>query len=272
MTLAAPQRLAASAVRLAEDLPPELLERLAQALVQRGGEDKAYVRQRLLQITPQPHFQAAITAFLLARQEQAATLSPAEVAAILLTAAAMARHQRTAHTVDLVWTGPSILEVPLRRTDQALLEVIEAAQSTLLIVSFAVYKIPDITQALLRAFERGVLLQICIERSEPGEDDSTYDTLAALGCDIQRRAEIYSWPHAQRPCNAHGKPGILHAKCAVADEQLLFLSSANLTEYAMQFNLELGVLIRGGGLPRTVVRQFAGLMERGILQRVSQVE
>jgi PLD-like domain len=46
----------------------------------------------------------------------------------------------------------------------------------------------------------------------------------------------------------------LHAKCAVIDSNLLFLSSANLTEFAFNLNMELGVLIKGGSLPARQLR------------------
>jgi phosphatidylserine/phosphatidylglycerophosphate/cardiolipin synthase-like enzyme len=60
----------------------------------------------------------------------------------------------------------------------------------------------------------------------------------------------------------------LHAKCAVADARLLFVSSANLTDYALNLNMELGVLIAGGSQPQTVMAQFDELIAQGILQRV----
>jgi phosphatidylserine/phosphatidylglycerophosphate/cardiolipin synthase-like enzyme len=60
----------------------------------------------------------------------------------------------------------------------------------------------------------------------------------------------------------------LHAKCAVADARLLFVSSANLTDYALNLNMELGVLIQGGPHPATVVAQFDEFVARGVLRRV----
>jgi cardiolipin synthase len=52
----------------------------------------------------------------------------------------------------------------------------------------------------------------------------------------------------------------------VADRQLLFVSSANLTGYALTINMELGVLIRGGALPGDVATQVDRLIEGGVLQ------
>jgi phosphatidylserine/phosphatidylglycerophosphate/cardiolipin synthase-like enzyme len=156
----------------------------------------------------------------------------------------------------------------LRRTEQALLQVIDAARCELLIVSFAVYKIDAIIEALIRAFERGVRLRICVEAPEPSGQRMAYDTIAALGPDVGQRAAIYIWPRGQRQVGPNGKPGSLHAKLAVADDTQLFISSANLTGYAMNLNMELGVLIQGGRLPGQVAAHFAALIREGVLVRV----
>ena len=62
--------------------------------------------------------------------------------------------------------------------------------------------------------------------------------------------------------------GILHVKCAVADGRWLFLSSANLTEYAFTINMELGVLVTGGSLPGQVQEHFDRLIANNLLCRV----
>jgi len=62
--------------------------------------------------------------------------------------------------------------------------------------------------------------------------------------------------------------GILHVKCAVADGRLLFLSSANLTEYAFNINMELGVLMTGGKMPVEVEKHFDMLISLGVLEKV----
>ena len=79
---------------------------------------------------------------------------------------------------------------------------------------------------------------------------------------------VYFWPKEKRGQDDKSKVGILHVKCAVADGRWLFLSSANLTEYAFTINMELGVLLRGGTIPRRVERQFEQLISSGQLQPV----
>ena len=60
----------------------------------------------------------------------------------------------------------------------------------------------------------------------------------------------------------------MHAKVAVADSKIAFISSANLTAHAMEKNMEAGVLIRGGDLPTQLQDHLDGLVDvRTILRR-----
>ena len=66
-----------------------------------------------------------------------------------------------------------------------------------------------------------------------------------------------------------GRPiGSVHAKCAVADDRIAFLTSANLSEAAMERNMELGVLVRGGHLPEELHRHLEALVKTGVVTRV----
>jgi len=257
------RQVKALAVRLSTDQ----VARLAQAIARFGDHEPAYARIRILDALPQPRFAAEVTE-LLDLWAQTPALTADALALALQAAAATADHYRGEQRVDLVWTGPDVHRIPLRRTEQALLQVIRAARRELLIVSFAVYKADAVIQALIEAFERGVRLRICVEAPDPEGRTMAYDTIQALGADVRQRAEVYIWPRAQRPVGPNGKPGSLHAKLAVADHGQLFISSANLTAYALSINMELGVLIQGGPLPSRVADQFAALIREGALQVV----
>lgn len=137
----------------------------------------------------------------------------------------------------------------MRRTDQALLQLIQDAERSLHIVSFAVYKVEIITKALVAAAERGVTIAIYLETPDASEGKMTYDTIHALGREAAEHSQIYVWPKAKRPLSADGKHGSMHAKIGLADGRQLLLSSANLTEYAMTLNMETGILISGGSAP-----------------------
>lgn len=60
----------------------------------------------------------------------------------------------------------------------------------------------------------------------------------------------------------------MHAKAAIADDKLALVTSANLTDRAVSDNLELGVLIRGGDVPRRLEAHFRELMASEVLTRV----
>jgi phosphatidylserine/phosphatidylglycerophosphate/cardiolipin synthase-like enzyme len=61
-------------------------------------------------------------------------------------------------------------------------------------------------------------------------------------------------------------------KLAAAEEAMAFIYSANLNEYAMNLNMEVGVLVRGGQLPAKVVTHFNRLLSSGVLRTVAPPE
>ncbi len=260
--------IAAEAARLADLLPEELLYSLAAAIEQVKLDNWAYARAQVVKAIPQPEFKAEVSRLLQVWQTQAPEVSPQSVALALLAAANMEATHRCNETIDLVWTGPDSHVIPLRRTDQALLQLINESTTRLTIISFAVYKAEAIAQAILQAAKRRADIAICLETSNASEGKIAFDTLHALGNEVVQRARIYVWPLDQRPRSLTGKHGSLHAKVAVADGKTLLISSANLTEYAMTLNMELGVLIHGGELPSRIQQHFERLIETRILRPV----
>lgn len=241
---------------------------LADAMEQSAGTDWPAVYRYSLSAVPQPRFRAVVRELLEVWQSEAPTLRPDAVALMLISASHAIMSERSEQHLELIWTGPDSLGIPFRRTEQALLETIDAAQQTLLIVSFAVYLVSTLSTAIIRAADRGVTVRICAESS--GEDGGNVDhnPVDTLGTDIVSKTQVYIWPPENRPVASSGKPASLHAKCAVADDNLLFLSSANLTGHAMAMNMELGVLVRGGPQPAQVSSHFNALMDRGVLKRI----
>lgn len=264
------QILISAAVRLTERLPAGTIHSLAAAIAGATANQWEALRQAMLQVVPQPEARALVGDFFTTWSQIATEIRPGEAALMLRTAAVTTRTVRAAQSVELVWTGPVAGSVSMRRTDQALLQVITSAQQSLLIVSFAVYKIPTVAAALVQAAGRGVRIRICVEAPEPSGQKMANDTIKALGPEVAQRATIYVWPSHKRPVDGNGHTGVLHAKCAVADDRLLFVSSANLTDHALNLNIELGTLIYGGSAPATVLAQFDRLVEAGILQRAAQ--
>jgi hypothetical protein len=65
--------------------------------------------------------------------------------------------------------------------------------------------------------------------------------------------------HPGRVCDYDEK-----GECA----ETIFLSSANLTEFAFNLNMELGVLIKGGSLPIAVETHFRTLIATGYSESI----
>jgi phosphatidylserine/phosphatidylglycerophosphate/cardiolipin synthase-like enzyme len=171
--------------------------------------------------------------------------------------------------VEIVWTGPRSETVSFRHTEQAILQILNSAESRILLVSYAVYSIPNIQDAVVRAAKRGVKITVVVETPDKLDVENEYSTLRALGDDVARCSAVYYWPKENRIADAGGKLGILHVKCVVGDGRWLFLSSANLTKYAFSLNMELGLLITGGHAPMKIEKMFESLISDGMLVAVS---
>jgi phosphatidylserine/phosphatidylglycerophosphate/cardiolipin synthase-like enzyme len=241
---------------------------LAEAIQSCDPADWPWSKARIAAGISQPHYRSLAIGFFDAWQSEAKTISPEAVAAALLTAAHSEQAHQQHQSVELVWTGPDVGVVPLRRTEQALLQVIDSATRRATVVSYAVYHIPRICEALVRAADRGVSINVIIETPDRLEGQNTYDTLKALGPSVAACCGVFLWPLEKREKDDNGKIGILHVKCAVADGHRMFLSSANFTEYAFTINMELGLLVTGGKLPGQVERHFEQLVTTGTLLRV----
>jgi phosphatidylserine/phosphatidylglycerophosphate/cardiolipin synthase-like enzyme len=257
--------VAAAAAKLAGELPLDTA-RIVAGMIE-ASPDLRTASRRMAEL-PHPHYRKHAAQFLAECIYAAPGLSPQSVALALLAAARCERAHRDEQSVELVWTGPDASAVPTRHTEQAILQVLDSARHRITLVSYAVYKIPNVCDALVRAAGRGVRIVVVVETPDRNEGENEYSTLKALGQAVAGCSSVYFWPVGKRAVHANGKTAILHVKCAVADGRWLFLSSANLTEYAFTINAELGVLITGGELPGKVEAQFDRLISLGIWEPV----
>lgn len=193
-------------------------------------------------------------------------MSPRDVAAALRGASATAVEQEHRGSVELTWTGPASGQVPIRHTEQVLKEVINAAQRRLFIVSFVAYQVNSISKALVDAVARGVQIDVLLESSSAHGGKVDHDSAADMRKAVPS-ARLFAWS-----AHDHGAvdqyPGVVHAKCAVADGQIAFITSANLTSAAMERNMELGVLVKGGNLPEELHNHLEALIATKILEPV----
>jgi phosphatidylserine/phosphatidylglycerophosphate/cardiolipin synthase-like enzyme len=259
------QLIAEEAGRLARSLSSSVAEGVAVRLEGGDGPDWETLWGRVVQAVPSPHHRSLVVAFLDRWRSEAREVPPQAVAAALHTAVLAERERRGGQSVELVWTGPDVGVVPLRRTEQVVLQVIDSARERLLVVSYAVFHVPRICEALIRAADRGVAIHVVVESPDRIAGQHAYSTLKALGDGVAACSTVYFWPREKRKQTEDGRVGILHVKCAVADGHLMFLSSANLTEYAFSLNMELGVLVTGGTLAGMVEAHFDRLIEARVL-------
>lgn len=188
-------------------------------------------------------------------------MSGATLALALHTAVELLEQEHAAEVVEVVATGPSSPHVALRQTKAVLLSLIDEAQREVIVTSYAAYQVPDLVSALQRAANRGVLVRLILETKADSRGVLTFD--AAHAFRSLSGVELFAWPLEQRE---HG--GRLHAKTAVADSSVAFVTSANLTGSAMEENLEVGVLLRGGQSPARLTEHFHALIASGVLRRV----
>ena len=182
----------------------------------------------------------------------------------LLVGAAHARRQAEAEvTVDLVWTGPTTPFVSPRRTDQVLLDLIRGAERELFLVSFVAYDVPPIVIALNEATRRGVEVRFLLESSESHGGSLSVDPIRTMGAAVPGAA-LYAWQD-KAELFAGGR---VHAKVAVADGRIAFVSSANLTGHALGKNMEAGVRIEGGSIPAALVAHLSALINTMVITKV----
>jgi phosphatidylserine/phosphatidylglycerophosphate/cardiolipin synthase-like enzyme len=177
--------------------------------------------------------------------------------------------KRAAPAIELVWTGPATPTVPARRTEQVLFDLIRCSQRTLTITSFGIFQVARLVGELEHALVRNVSLRIVLGDREWHSDQEIDRQCHQLGELVTARAMLLYWPPERRPRDEAGHAGLMHAKAAVADSCVAFMTSANLTEAALERNMELGVLMRGGSLPLAIDRLVDALLELGELQALN---
>lgn len=262
------QRIVKVAVEIASPAIEQCCEGLEQLPASFGQAELA----ALVAGFAQPEVRAALSGLLTDWREQARDVTPRELAWALRAANSTDEHHRLRQSIEMVWSGPLSGASSFRRTDQALLELIRAAKRSIIVVTFAAYKIPNIAAALVSAAKSGVKISLILESTEESQGAVTFNAVEAMGTELARAATVYAWPMEKRGMDAKGNRGALHVKCAVADDEAALISSANLTEHAMNLNMELGLLVRGGELPRSLAGHLRSLIQSGVLAKVRTVE
>jgi cardiolipin synthase len=251
-------KLLTAIIDLISNSPPNKIEQLAGSV--RGLSNKQQA-QSLMPWAAIPNSKDRLLRLIAAWDAE--PIPPIEIAGMLLGASAAYHSARGEQEIELVWTGPSSKLIATRKTEQALLQVINTAQLRLFVTSFVAYDVASVMKAMITAIERGVRVSMLLEASKKDGGGVSIDAIAKMKSAMPT-AKIFSWVDKSEGFAG----GSVHAKVAVADESLCFVSSANLTGYAMEKNMQAGVLIRGGDTPRSLQRHLEALETTGIIKRV----
>jgi phosphatidylserine/phosphatidylglycerophosphate/cardiolipin synthase-like enzyme len=240
----------------ADQLPPGRVESLAKKIaVIEPGQSSLLLSEIVGGIKVSPYVNELISAW------QVTNIKASELALMLLSARQVVMQKDANQSIELVWTGPITSVVSARKTEQVLLQVINQAKSELLITSFVAYKVDSIIQALNSACDKGVHLILLLESSIDEGGSIEIDVIAKMKKVIPR-AQVYAWK--DKATEFEG--GSVHAKVVVADNSSCFITSANLTGYAMEKNMELGLLINGGSIPSLISEHLNALIDTNILK------
>jgi len=174
---------------------------------------------------------------------------------------------------DLVWSGPEVPGLHARDTRRVYEELLGAARRSIWASTYVYFDGPRAFATLAARMdaipELQVTLLLNIQRKRG--DTTAPDQL------VRRFADHFwtsDWPGEARPLvyydprslEPDGPAGVLHAKAVVADGEVVFTTSANLTDAALDRNIELGVLMRDRALAASVTSHFRGLIDRELLR------
>lgn len=173
---------------------------------------------------------------------------------------------------DLVWSGPEVPGLHARDTRRVYEELLGGAEKSIWASTYAFFDGPRAFEVLARRMEArpGLQVTLLLNIQRKRGDTTAADHL------VRRFADRFwktDWPGGSRPMIYYDPRaldpdvpgGVLHAKAVVADDEAIFVTSANLTEAALDRNIELGLLVRDRALAASVTSHFRRLIERSLL-------
>ena len=174
---------------------------------------------------------------------------------------------------DLVWSGPEVPGLHARDTRRVYEELLGSAERSIWASTYAFFDGPKAFEVLARRMEATPALRVTLLLNIQRKRG---DTTASEQL-VRRFADHFwktDWPGSSRPSvfydpralDPEGPGGVLHAKAVVADDEAVFITSANLTEAALDRNIELGVLIRDRAFALAVGGYFRSLIDRDLLK------
>ena len=244
--------LTEAVARIALEVHPDRINSLCSALRSNTDANILGVVKAALGASFSPQLLKMLAATLKANPN----VSPGELSAMFYGASATASLAASGSSVELVWTGPATGIVPIRHTAQVLTGLIDEARERLFLVSFVAYHVSNVIAALQRALMRGVQIDVLLEASAKQGGNVTVDSVSILKNNLPL-ARFYHW---QKVIGDLIPSASVHAKCAVADGRIAFVTSANLSEAALDRNMEVGILVHGGVVPGQLSQHLQALI------------
>ena len=147
---------------------------------------------------------------------------------------------------ELVWTGYRPTGSPLRSTSPVIREMIDAAESHVIVMSYSVWlghsRVDAALDRLVEARHRGAQVTFVVDRDYNPDGSADGHNRAQLRTNWPNDApepDVYSWS------DDNDEIAKLHAKVIIVDRRDLLVTSANLTGHGMSGNLELGARLIG---------------------------
>ena len=251
--------------QLVSQLPLNSVYNLGDVFQSSSQRDWPIFQSSVLRQIPQSDKRELVKQFLQFWEIQYPKVTPYLVSSLMIATAETIERHRKQERVELVWTGYNRHQKALRNLQEALIELIDSADTELHIVSFAIYRFEPVVSAFKRAIARGVDIYMYLEMLNDTDIDTAFSQIESFDARLANSVTLYVWAEDMRPLNSKEKSGSMHAKLAIADGHSLLISSANLTEYALTINLEAGVLIKGGEKPEIVRQELQNLKDNGSL-------
>lgn len=194
-------------------------------------------------------------------------LSGRALALVLRTSvAAVAAFRRQVPSTQVVWTGPKVEGSFLRATREVVRELLRGAQAELLVVGYWIAArddgegvIEEVIAALAEAVRSGLTVSVVIDERVRSDGRNNRQILVSAWPVDVALPKILTW--RLPPSDQHVK---LHAKVLLADRRDALVTSANLTSYAMDRNMEMGVRVIGHPAA-DIARHFDLLELNGVL-------
>ena len=172
-----------------------------------------------------------------------------------------------------MWSGRELPGVPARDTRRVYEELLGTPRASVWVSTFAYFDGPRVFESLARRMdaEPGLRVTLLLNIERRRGDTTTPDSLVRRFADAFWRVD---WPGSARPGVYYDprsieldRPGaVLHAKAVVADDEAVFVTSANLTDAALDRNIELGIFLRDRALAASVTSHLQGLIDAKLLR------